>query len=207
MAPFSTTALLISPSHPMSRLVYVVVAVLVLAACAETEVENPDFPKCNPSDENACNGHGSCMETGECECHATPELGVYTGIDCQCGGSESECTSDEKAGCHWCSTVEPAVCVISEEVCHALSLNMIDTESETGDGESSEQSTYSSVSEGTASVATSNSMYFFIGSVLAIGAFAWYFKLRGVRAPIEDDIPAMRQRTSASAFEMHGDGL
>jgi hypothetical protein len=192
----------------MNRMIYFIVAVLVLVACAETEVENPDFPKCDPSEENVCNGHGSCLETGECECNSTPELGVYTGINCQCGGSESECTSDEKAGCYWCSTVEPAVCLISEEVCHALSLNLVDTESEVGDGEPSEQSTQKSVLDGTATAATtSNGMYFFIGSVLAIGAFAWYFNIRGVRAPIQDDIPAMRQHTSASAFEMHGDGL
>jgi hypothetical protein len=59
-----------------------------------------------------------------------------------------------------------------------------------------------------ASATHSNSLYFFIGSVLAIGAFAWYFKLRGVSAPIVDDMPPIRQRTSTSAFEMHGgDGL
>jgi hypothetical protein len=110
--------------------------------------------------------------------------------------------ADAKAGCRWCSTTEPALCVISAEVCHALSLPMI--ESETGDGESSERSTYLSVpGEGSGGEA-SNGLYFFIGSILAIGAFAWYFKLRGVVAPIEDDMPPIRQRTSASSIEMHG---
>ena len=179
--------------------------VLVLATKAE-EPDNPDFPKCSSSDENACSGHGKCLETGECECES-----MYTGISCQCGGTESECTADAKAGCTWCSTIEPAVCLISTEVCHALSLATVDAE--TGEGALSGRGTLDGVPavpgyDSASGTTKSNSMYFFIGSVLAIAAFAWYFKLRGVAAPIEDDMPPIRQRTSSSAFEMHGgDGL
>jgi hypothetical protein len=190
----------------MSRVVYaILLAALVLTAAAEPEPEAADFPKCDPSDASACSGHGKCLESGECECHSETSDAVYTGISCQCGGSESECTADAKAGCHWCSAAEPAICVISEEVCHAITMPMIDAA--TGDGDQSQRSSYSGVpsdlSAGGGS--KSNSMYFFIGSVLAIGAFAWYFKFRVVSAP-EDDMPPLRQRAS-SAFEMHGDGL
>jgi hypothetical protein len=177
-------------------------ALLVLAASASAEEpENPDFPKCNPSDENACGGHGKCLDTGECECES-----MYTGVSCQCGGTESECTADARSGCTWCSSIEPAVCLISEEVCHALSIPMADAE--TGEGSLTDRSSVESINGDSGSSSTkSNSLYFFIGSVLAIGAFAWYFKLRGVSAPIVDDMPPFRQRTSNSAFEMQGDGL
>jgi hypothetical protein len=186
----------------MNSLIYAfLLAALVLASSAE-EPESPDYPKCSPSSENVCSGHGKCLESGECECDS-----MYTGISCQCGGTESECTADKAAGCVWCSSIEPAVCLISEEVCHALSLPMVDAE--TGEGSMTDMNTLNGVPGVSAASAThSNSLYFFIGSVLAIGAFAWYFKLRGVSAPIVDDMPPIRQRTSTSAFEMHGgDGL
>jgi hypothetical protein len=180
-------------------------AALLLAAAAETP-ENPDFPKCDPSDPNACSGHGQCLESGECECHSASDVGVYTGINCQCGGTESDCTADEKSGCRWCSTVEPAICVISEEVCHAITMPMVNTE--TGDGDLSPRSTYSGLSGDASTYSkSSNAVWFFFGSILAIAAFAWYFKFRVVSTP-EDDMPPIRagQRAS-SAFEMHGDGL
>ena len=191
----------------MSRMIFaVLLAALALAVNAQQLPEDDaiDFPKCNPEDAAACNNHGNCLESGECECLMSNEGGVYSGISCQCGGTEEECTADSKSGCHWCTTVDPPVCVISTQVCHALSLPM----TETGEGDESYRDTSTTFPGGYSnSESKSNSMYFFIGSVVAIAAFAWYFKLRGAGAPIEDDMPPLRQRTSASAFEMQGDGL
>jgi hypothetical protein len=191
----------------MTRMLFAfLLAVLVLAATAEETPENPDFPKCDPSDANACSGHGKCLESGECECHSASDVGVYTGINCQCGGTESDCMADEKSGCRWCSTVEPAICVISEEVCHAITMPMVDTE--TGDGELSQRSTYSGVAGDAPTYSkSSNAVWFFIGSVLAIAAFAWYFKFRVVSAPSDDMPPLRAGQRASSAFEMHGDGL
>lgn len=192
----------------MSRMISaLLLAALALAVHAQLPAEG-DFPKCSPEDTAACSGHGTCLADGECECHMNDEGGVYSGISCQCGGTEEECTADSSSGCHWCTTVNPPVCVISLDVCHALSLPEIETEN--GDGEQYDRDTSNGVPGGySGSESKSNSMYFFVGSVLAIAAFAWYFKLRGAGAPIEDDMPPLRQRTSASGFEMHGeeDGL
>ncbi len=96
-------------------------------------------------------------------------------------------------------------------MCHALSVATVDAE--TGEGALSGRGTLDGVPavhgyDAANGTTKCNSVYFFIGSVLAIAAFAWYFKLRGVTARIEDDMPPIRQRTCSSAFEMHGaDGL